>query len=168
MDKTYLKKPKRAQKGFGRKDEICSIRIPKTTKTQLDIWKRAYEAKYNIKISYEQMFTWWLDNIGYEETIWDKDIRNMIDIVNILNTKADIISYLNKTGKFWEYCNKATTSVSDDMLIEKSLLYLEFEDMPQLFNLYGKERCEQIFIKNIKSKGKYYSNISFLLESLFF
>jgi len=88
--------------------------------------------------------------------------------INILSSKAQLVNYLNATGRFWEYCNKASENISDDQLICKSLLYLEFEDMDQLFDLYGKERCKQVFEQQIKSQGKYYSNISFLLESLIF
>jgi len=88
--------------------------------------------------------------------------------LNNLSSKAQLVNYLNATGRFWEYCNHASENISDDQLICKSLLYLEFEDMNQLFELYGKDRCRQIFEQQIKSKGKYYSNISFLLESLIF
>ena len=87
--------------------------------------------------------------------------------LNILKSKKDIVSYLNRTGKFWEYCNKAT-ELSDDLVIEKSLLYLEFEDMQQLFDIFGKEKCEKIFKEKIESQGSYYNNISFLLRTLFF
>lgn len=88
--------------------------------------------------------------------------------LNNLSSKAQLVNYLNSTGRFWEYCNQASENISDDQLIYKSLLYLEFEDMNQLFDLYGKDRCKKVFEQQIKSKGKYYSNISFLLESLMF
>lgn len=88
--------------------------------------------------------------------------------LNDLSSKAQLVHHLNATGRFWEYCNHASESISDDLLICKSLLYLEFEDMSQLFDLYGKDRCKKVFEQQIKSKGKYYSNISFLLESLIF
>ena len=88
--------------------------------------------------------------------------------LNDLSSKALLVAYLNASGRFWEYCNHASEDISDDQLIEKSLLYLEFEDMQQLFALFGYEKCKQVFEQNIKSKGSYYSNISFLLESLMF
>lgn len=88
--------------------------------------------------------------------------------LNSLSSKVQLVHYLNATGHFWEYCNRASVNISDDQLIQKALLYLEFEDMPQLFDLYGKDRCRQVFEQQIKSKGKYYSNISFLLEAVVF
>ncbi len=88
--------------------------------------------------------------------------------LNSLSSKAQLVYYLNATGRFWEYCNQASDNIPDDLLIQKALLYLEFEDMNQLFNLYGKDRCRQVFEQQIKSKGQYYSNISFLLEAVVF
>ena len=88
--------------------------------------------------------------------------------LNDLSSRALLVAYLNASGRFWEYCNQASEDISDDQLIEKSLLYLEFEDMQQLFALFGYDKCKQIFEQQIKSKGSYYSNISFLLESLMF
>jgi len=88
--------------------------------------------------------------------------------LNNLSSRAQLVNYLNSSGRFWEYGNQASVNISDDLLICKSLLYLEFEDMNQLFDLFGKDKCRQIFEQQIKSKGNYYSNISFLLEALFF
>lgn len=89
--------------------------------------------------------------------------------LNILKSKSDLVNYLNKNGYFWERCNMATESVPDDELILKSLLSLEFEDMPQLFNIYGYEHCKQIWKERIASAPKdYYGIISWLLEVFFF
>lgn len=90
------------------------------------------------------------------------------DVLNDLSSKALLVEYLNEKGRFWEYCNHASVSIPDDQLIMKSLLSLEFEDMSQLFALFGYDRCRQVFEQQIQSKGDYYSNISFLLKALFF
>lgn len=88
--------------------------------------------------------------------------------LNSISSKAQLVHYLNATGRLWEYCNRATVNIPDDQLIQKALLYLEFEDMEQLFDLYGIDTCRRVFEQQIKSKGKYYSNISFLLEAVVF
>ena len=173
MDKAYYKKTSRAPKGTGRKAVINSIRIPNYIKNSLDEWKNAYEEKLQQKITYEQMFTWWLDNIGYTNECWDRDIREMVEnkIINRTNMFSSIqnlIEYLNKKGKFWEYCNNASVNLLQDEVIQKSLLFLELEDMPQLFRLFGYKKCKEIFENNIKNKGKYYNKISFILESFYF
>jgi len=173
MDRVYLKHSKRAKKGSGRRESISSIRIPESVKKEIDLWKSAYEKKYSCKVSYEQMLKWWMDNIGYTENPWDDDIRRAVcqkkeEHVFVFETKEQLVQYLNEKGRFWEYANHASSDISDVILITKSLLYLEFEDIPQLFALYGYEKCKEVFNREIKSKGKYYSNISFLLEACFF
>ena len=173
MDKQYLSAKKRARKGSHRQDKIVSIRIPERTKIFLDNWKAGYEAIYGAKVTYEQMFQWWMDNIGYTEGPWDKSVREKIDLlplpfVNMFRSKGSIVNYLNEHGYFWEYGNRASQNISDEEVIFKSLLYMQFEDIPQLFVLYGREKCKEVFEERIKSRGDYYSIISFLLNVIFF
>lgn len=89
--------------------------------------------------------------------------------LNLLESKKDVVELLNKTGRFWEYCNKATEKLSDESVIEKGLLFLEFEDMQQLFDIFGYERCKKIFKnKLLKHKSNYNNIIIDLLNSVFF
>ena len=170
MEEIYLDKFKRARKGHGRRSRICSVRIPEPVKNRLDIWKSAYERYSGQNVSYEQMLLRWMDNIG-EKGLWDKDIRDIVDMdprINVFNNKNDLVAYLNRKGKFWEFCNKAPEDIADEIIISKSLLYLEYEDIPQLFDIFGKDVCWAVFRDKIKSQGSYYSKISFALEKLFF
>lgn len=171
MDKFYYRKAERAPKGTGRKAEINSIRVPDYIKEQLDCWKEAYEAKLKRKITYEQMFMWWMDNIGFTSECWDNDIREIAEKekrINIFNSVKNLVDYLNKKGRFWEFCNQASERLPQEEIIQKALLFLELEDVPQLFNLFGYENCKNVFENNIKNKGKYYNKISFILESFYF
>lgn len=170
MDRIYYRKTKRAPKGTGRKAEICAIRVPDYIKKQLEDWKKAYEAKLKQKISYEQMFVWWMDNIGFTDECWDKDIRSIVDNSsnNMMFSIKSLVDYLNSKGRFWEFCNKASDDLPKEEIIQKALLFLELEDIPQLFDLFGYEKCKNVFENTIKNKGKYYNKISFLLESFYF
>jgi len=171
MDKVYYKKSARAPKGTGRKAVINSIRVPDYIKEQLDDWKKAYETKLKQRITYEQMFTWWMDNIGFTQECWDKDIRIIAEEQkrkDMFSSIESLVDYLNKKGRFWEFCNKASDSLPREEIIQKALLFLELEDIPQLFNLFGYEQCKKVFENNIKNKGKYYNKISFILESFYF
>lgn len=90
------------------------------------------------------------------------------EYVNPFYTKKELVQFLNSTGKFWEYCNQATETISDKEVIKKALLYIEFEDMPLLFSLFGYEQCKSVFEEEIEPKQDYYGTISFLLKTLFF
>lgn len=92
-----------------------------------------------------------------------------LPILNQFNSKSDIVRYLNKNGYFWDFCNNANDGVSDEEVVEKSLLYLEFEDMEQLFDIFGKDYCESVFERNLESRKSSYNNIIVeLLRALFF
>ena len=92
-----------------------------------------------------------------------------LPILNHFSCKSDIVKYLNDNGYFWDYCNNADNNISDEEVIEKGLLYLEFEDMEQLFEIFGKERCKSVFEKNLESHISSYNNIIVkLLRALFF
>ena len=173
MDKKYIEPHSRAPKGAGRKEHIVSIRIPSSTKKEIDAWKKAYENYYGKTITYESMFKWWMDNIGRTDTNWDYKIRDQVDnnimeSINDISSKAKLTAYLNGKGYFWEYCNKASQDMSDDELIFKGLLFLEFEDMNQLFELFGYSKCKSIFEERIANQDSYYSNITYMLRTLFF
>lgn len=92
----------------------------------------------------------------------------MLPPINKFKTKEDIVNYLNVHGYFWDLCNKADENVSDDYLIFKALLFLEFEDMQQLFDIYEKERCHKIWEEQIENAGDYYDVISPMLKAFFF
>lgn len=169
MENIYIENIKRAPKGHGRRSRICSIRVPEGVKSRLDIWKSSYENMCGKAVSYEQILLRWMDNIGCGN--FDTEIRNAVikdNRIHVLNSKKDFVSYLNRHGRFWECGNNASADIADDIVIEKSLLFLEFEDIPQLFSLYGRDKCWEIFNAKIKSQGDYYSNISFALENIFF
>ena len=172
MDKLYYKKQPRAAKGTGRKACVESIRVPDYIKAQMDEWKCAYELTQGTKITYEQMLSWWMDNIGYTDGCWDKEERKIV-MENHAHSKhfksaGELVSFLNAKGRFWEYCNEATEDIPDSQIIQKSLLYLEFEDLPQIFDIFGYDNCKKVFEEKIKTQGKYYNKISFLLESFYF
>lgn len=88
--------------------------------------------------------------------------------LNIINSREALITYLNSVGAFWECQNKADQSTSDKEIIYKALLFLEFEDMEQLFDLFPREQCKKVFEEKIESQGKYYDIIAHLLRYYFF
>jgi len=81
--------------------------------------------------------------------------------------KTHIVKLLNQKGAFWSY-NNSESFPSDETLMEKGLLYLEFEDMHILFELYGMKKLKKYWRENLVPQGKYYSTINWLLALYFF
>ena len=74
---------------------------------------------------------------------------------------------LEKMGCLWSYA-KNPDSIDDGLLIEKSLLYLEFEDLHKLCELYPMRQIQQVWRERLVSQGDYYGIINWLLAAMFF
>lgn len=74
---------------------------------------------------------------------------------------------LEKMGCVWSY-TKGAQNIDDNILIEKALLYLEFEDLHKLKELYSMNRLRSVWRKRLVSQGDYYGIINWLLAAMFF
>jgi hypothetical protein len=74
---------------------------------------------------------------------------------------------LEQSGCLWSYA-KNPDSIDDGLLIEKSLLYLEFEDLHKLCELYPMRQIQQVWRERLVSQGDYYGIINWLLAAMFF
>lgn len=93
---------------------------------------------------------------------------NMQQKVNIKEqNKSYIINILISKGSFWSY-NMNQSKIDDNSIIEKALLYLDFEDMEKLFVCYSKRKIKDIWKRRLLSQGDYYGKINWLLAVMFF
>ena len=74
---------------------------------------------------------------------------------------------LEQAGCLWSYAKNAN-SINDNLLIEKALLYLEFEDLHRLCELYPMKRIQRVWREKMVSQGDYYCIINWLLAVMFF
>ena len=63
--------------------------------------------------------------------------------------KQELLSKLKQEHCFWSYNEDSIKDIPDDMLIEKTLLHLDLEEINQLFLVYPfkkiKHRFESVF-----------------------
>ena len=81
--------------------------------------------------------------------------------------KRHIVELLKGKGAFWSY-DLQDQVPPDEVLMEKGPLFLEFEDMYLLFDLYGKKKLKKFWRGKLVSQGKYLSTINWLLALYFF
>ena len=74
---------------------------------------------------------------------------------------------LEQAGCLWSYAKNAN-SINDSLLIEKALLYLEFEDLHKLCELYPMKQIQRVWRERLVSQGDYYGIINWLLAVMFF
>ena len=94
-------------------------------------------------------------------------MRKMQDKNGQLKHKKQVLwRQLEQMGCLWSYAKGP--SLDDEMLIEKALLYLEFEDLHKLSDLYPMKQIQDVWRKRLVSQGDYYGIINWLLAAMFF
>lgn len=84
----------------------------------------------------------------------------------IEHKKQVLWQQLTQMGCLWSYAKDA--KIDDDLLIEKALLYLEFEDLHKLSALFPMRRIQNVWRQRLVSQGEYYGIINWLLAVMFF
>lgn len=69
--------------------------------------------------------------------------------------KRSLIKKLKKGHYFWSYDQKSIKHVPDDILIEMVMLYLDMEEIDQLFTIYPYKQIKESWIKNLVPQGEY-------------
>jgi hypothetical protein len=86
-----------------------------------------------------------------------------------MNIEKEILSKkLIERNSFWSYKMRLDTPIPDDILIEKTLIYLDIEDINKLFNLFPKRKIKQIWRNRLVIQGNYYHRLNKLLAWMYF
>lgn len=86
----------------------------------------------------------------------------MVDLKNILTQK------LFERHVFWSYDIRSDASIPDDILIEKTLLYLDIDEINKLFLLYPSKKIKQVWRDRLVIQDDYYRKLNKLLAWLYF
>ena len=69
---------------------------------------------------------------------------------------------------FWSFNMQPGMDIPEDILIEKSLIYLDIEDINRLFVLFPSKKIKTIWIERLVIQGEYYYKLNRLLAWLYF
>ena len=83
------------------------------------------------------------------------------------NRKRALWRRLEKAGCAWSYA-KNPKVIDDELLVEKALIYLEFEDMHLLRDIYPMQYLKRVWRERLVSQGAYYDIVNWLLAAMFF
>lgn len=87
------------------------------------------------------------------------------------SNKLILYETLREHGAFWSGeidKNKEFNETDNNILIEKGLLYLEFEEMHLLFKAFPKNKVKKYWRENLVPQSERYDIINRLLGILFF
>lgn len=82
--------------------------------------------------------------------------------------KADLVEKLKQEHCFWSFHENSIKDVPDSILIEKTLLYLDIEEIKQLFVVYSFKKIKQIWLKSLVPQGAYLYTLNRFLAWYFF
>jgi hypothetical protein len=86
-----------------------------------------------------------------------------------LNTDREIlIQKLIMQNSFWSYNITFDDLIPDDVLIEKTLIYLDIEDINKLFGIFPSKKIKQVWCDRLVIQGDYYRRLNKLIAWLYF
>ncbi len=85
-----------------------------------------------------------------------------------LNAHDQLVSKLVSNNRFWSFDMNKSNAIPDDILIEKTLVYLDIDDINLLFRLYPHKKIKQVWLDRIVTQGAYYKRLNNLLAWMYF
>ena len=73
-----------------------------------------------------------------------------------------------KENCFWSYDVSKMMSISDESLIEHVLLYLDIEDINQLFQLFGYKKVKRVWLDRVAPQGEMFRPYNILYAWYYF
>jgi hypothetical protein len=84
------------------------------------------------------------------------------------NVKEILSKKLIERKSFWSYNMSPDTIIPDDILIEKTLIYLDIEDINKLFVIFPYKRIKQVWRSRLVIQGDYYRRLNKLIAWMYF
>ena len=82
--------------------------------------------------------------------------------------KGHLADKLIKEKVFWSYDKVKADDISDEILIEKVLIYLDIEDINSLFLIYPYKIIKEVWRNEILIQEPLYHSLNILLAFLYF
>lgn len=90
------------------------------------------------------------------------------DIINENRLRIELTEKLKKEHVFWSVDLSSLSDIPDEVLIEKTLLHLDIEDVKSLFVLFPQSRIKALWKEKMLSQEPMYHQLNRLYAFLFF
>ena len=84
------------------------------------------------------------------------------------NKKSELLSRLKEENCFWSYDIAKMSDISDESLIEHVLLYLDIDDINQLFPLFGYKKVKRVWLDRVAPQGEMFRAYNILYAWYYF
>lgn len=82
--------------------------------------------------------------------------------------KQQIADKLIERKLFWSYSSVKPSDIPEEVLIEKSLLHLDIEDIDNLFLIFPWKKIKKVWMKEVLIQEPFYHSMNILLAFLYF
>ena len=82
--------------------------------------------------------------------------------------KNNLLEKLKQEHCFWSFNAASIKEVPDDILIEKTLIYLDMEEIDQLFLIYPFKKIKQVWREHLSPQGQYLYTLNRFLAWYYF
>ena len=83
-------------------------------------------------------------------------------------TSEDILHKLKAENCFWSYDKDSIKDVPDDILIEKTLVYLDLPEIDALFSIFPFQKVKKVWLKHLVPQGEYLYTLNRFLAWYYF
>ena len=84
------------------------------------------------------------------------------------DVRKQLFRKLKKENCFWSYDVSEMRDISDEALIEHVLLYLDIEDINQLFPLFGYKKVKRVWLDRVAPQGAMFRTFNILYAWYYF
>ena len=84
------------------------------------------------------------------------------------NVRELLFRKLKEENCFWSYDVSKMKSISDEALIEHVMLYLDIEDINQLFALFGYKKVKRVWLDRVAPQGEMFRQFNILYAWYYF
>lgn len=88
--------------------------------------------------------------------------------MNNKDIKNDLYQMLLADHAFWSFDMSSQTDIPDDILIEKTIIHLDIEEIVLLFKVFKKPYIKKVWRDKIVIQGDYYRDLNRLMAWMFF
>jgi len=82
--------------------------------------------------------------------------------------RDSLIFKLKESPAFWSYKDVDPSALSDEDIIENTILHLDMEEIKQLFTLYGSQKVKSVWKKRLACQGEHLFDLNVLMAMYFF
>lgn len=80
----------------------------------------------------------------------------------------DLLQKLKAENCFWSYNSDSVKDVPDDILIEKTLVYLDIPEIDTLFQLFPFKKIKKVWLEQMVPQGEYLYTLNRFLAWYYF